>query len=316
MSSSSNGSAPCRVGFRLERGASGGERKGRVRPGRRGDVSRVATEGGMERASGAIRNDGPAFPDGRTAKAAAVGFASQSVRFEHRCPDPASSQVQGYAEVRSKDERSGALVRVYACRDAMLPGEIVIGIRLVAMRLESGRENGERHWSVSVDARSPATRVAGVEHSHYFYSPVPGEGRRRPFRTDGKGVLEWSDHPIPGAGNRIETYPQNWSPKMESTASALGLTDGSREAGLTLVMSDVESGNTVRFSEIAIRIPDRIWQQRPGRLKMVRVLSKLERIGPPRLWRRLARGARCRACQEAQRSARLAFAANWSTNDG
>ena len=275
-----------------------------------------ATESGTGRASCAIQGDASALPDEVAANVATVGFASRSVRFEHMCGDPASGQVQAHAEVTSKDGQSGALLLVYARRDATRPSEIVIGIRLVAMRLESGRENGGKHWSVSVDARSPAARVAGVEHSHYFHFPVPGEGRRRAFRTDEEGVLDWLDHPVAGAGDRTESYPQSWPPKMESTARALGLSDESREVVLTLVLSEAESRNTVRFSDIAFRIPDPLWHGRPAGLNAVRLLSKLERFDPTRVLRRIARGGRCRACHEAQRSARLAFAANWSANVG
>lgn len=257
-------------------------------------------------------------PEGRddVSSDSTAALTTQRVRFEHMCGDRECSQVQAYAEARSGDKRSGALLLVYARRGAARPGEIVIGARLVAMRLESGRENGEKHWSVSIDVRSPATRVAGVEHSHYFCSPRPGEGRRRPFRTDEKGVLDWSDRPGPGAGKGTGTYPRNWSPRMETTAGALGL-DGERgEVVLNLVLSEVESENTVRLSGIAIRIPDRMWNERPARSDAVRLLSKLGRFDPSGVWRTLARRAKCRACREARRSAELAFAANWSANDG
>ena len=113
--------------------------------------------------------------------------AMQTVQFEHKCADAVPHQVQAYAELGSEDGHARALVLLYARRDAVRRGEVFVGARLVAMRLETGRENGGAKWSVSLEARTAGAHHIGERHSHYINCPARGEGIRRAFRTDSTG---------------------------------------------------------------------------------------------------------------------------------
>ena len=139
--------------------------------------------------------------------------AMQTVRFEHRCAD---------AEHQVRRAGLGRRTRPSTCahlREARhgRQEEIVIGARLVAMRIESG--SAGVMWSVSLEARTAAGRHIGVRQSHYFCCPARGEGRRRPFRTER------------GAGVAITEPLEQWVAatlatglRMETTAARLGLT--------------------------------------------------------------------------------------------
>ena len=247
---------------------------------------------------------GPQATESENVAAHQVFRAMQTVRFEHRCADANPHQVQAYAELGSEDERARALVLIYVRRDAERQDEIVIGARLVAMRIESGSAGAM--WSVSLEARTTAGRHIGARQSHYICCPARGEGRRRPFRTDGNGVLEWLDHPEPpdAMSNR---YPCNWSPRMETTAAALGLTGENRSVALDLVLTESDGGSTVRLCGPTILIPDRIWHARPP--KNPDLLASLNPFGRDGLWQTLARAARSRECIRERRCAKRDFAA-------
>ena len=99
------------------------------------------------------------------------------VRFDDEYADARPHQVQAYAEIGSEDGRARALVLVYARRDAVHPGKVLVGVRLVAMQLKTGRQNAGANWSTSVVARSSVARHVGAEHSHYISNQALGEGR-------------------------------------------------------------------------------------------------------------------------------------------
>ena len=214
-------------------------------------------------------------------------------RFDNEHADAGPNQVQAWSELGSEDGRDRALVLVYARRDAERPGGVLVGAQLVAMRLEGGLDRAGANWSVRLDARSAAARCLGAEHSHYISSQAPGEGRRRAFRSDGSGVLAWFQGPEPGSGDN-RGYPGNWSPRMETTADALGLTEEDREVSLALVLTEAESRIAVCLSGITIRVPDRIWYERRPSARFTGRMAKLALLGRFRVWRALVRSARCR----------------------
>ena len=221
-------------------------------------------------------------------------------RFDDEHADAGPNQVQSWSEIGSEDGRHRALVLAYARRDAEHPGRILVGVQLVAMRLEGEPERAGANWSVRLDARSAAARCLGAEHSHYISNQAPGEGRRRAFRSDCSGVLTWFQGPEPGSGDN-RGYPCNWSPRMETTADALGLLEDDREVSLALVLTETESRLAVHLSGITIRVPDRVWYERRPGARFTRCLAKLGPLGRFRVWRALVRSARYRR-QAAERS--------------
>ena len=228
----------------------------------------------------------------------------QTVRFEHKCADAKPHQVQAYTELGSDDGRARALVLVYARRHEAQGCDVSIGVRLVAMRLETGRASAK--WSMSLEARTAATHHIGTEHSHYISCPARGERRRRPFRTDTTGVLEWLDHPESIHGTWSGGYPRNWSPKMETTAATLGMTRTSRTVALELVLTETDSGQSIRLSGPEIRIPDRVWRELPPRTpSWFAFLNPFKRYG---LWKTLVRATMVRECSRQRIRAKQDFA--------
>ena len=226
-------------------------------------------------------------------------------RFDDEHADARPNQVQAYAEIGSQDGRARALVVAYARRDEVHPGKVLVGLQLVALRLEAGRTSAGTNWSMRLDAGSTVARHAGAEHSHYIGKQAPDEGRRRAFRADGAGVLAWRECPEPGSGRG--RYPCNWSPKMDTSADSLGLTEADREVSLALVLTEAGSSSVVRLSGVTMRIPDRIWYQCPPRSTSMRWVAKLGEFG---VWRALVRSARYRAYVAERRRAIREFAAN------
>lgn len=214
-------------------------------------------------------------------------------RFDDEHADAGPHRVQAWSEIGSEDGRARALVLVYARRDAEHPGGILVGAQLVAMRLEGGPERAAANWSVRLDARSASARCLGAEHSHYIGSQAPGEGRRRAFRADDSGVLAWFQGPEPASEDN-GGFPGNWSPRMETTADALGLTEDDREVSLALVLTEGESRRAVCLSGVSIRVPDRIWYERRPGARFTGWLALLGLLGRFRVWRALVRSARYR----------------------
>ena len=233
--------------------------------------------------------------------------AGQTVRFEHRCADAEPHQVQAYAQLSSDDGCARALVLVYARRDSVQGFELLIGARLVAMRLEAASAGTK--WLLGLEAHTDTGRHVGAKHSHYICCPVRGERRRRPFRADRTGVLDWLDYaePVDGKGGR--RYPCNWSPRMETTGATLGMDGESRNVALDLVLTQTDTGNTVRLCGPGIRIPDRIWNERPSEPKIRGLFASLNPCVRRGLWRTLVRAARYRECIRERRCAKRLFAA-------
>ena len=109
--------------------------------------------------------------------------ALETIRFERKCADAEPHQVQAYAELGSEDGRVRALVLAYTRHDAVRRDDIFIGARLVAMRIEAGKDSAGAAFSLRMEARSAAARHVGTEHSHYDSNPARGEAEQRAFRT-------------------------------------------------------------------------------------------------------------------------------------
>ena len=231
----------------------------------------------------------------------------QTVRFEHRCADAEPHQVQAYARLESDDGCAIALVLVYARRDPAPGYEPVIGARLVAMRLEAASAGTK--WLVSLEAHTDTVRRVGVKHSHYICCPARGERRRRPFRADRTGVLDWLDYAESIDGKGSGRYPCNWSPRMETTAAALGIDGESRNVALVLVLTQSDTANTVRLCGPRFQIPDRFWNERPTEPKIPGLSASLIPFVRNDLWRTLTRAARYRACTRERKCAKRLFAA-------
>ena len=232
-----------------------------------------------------------------------------TVQFEHKCADAVPRQVQAYAELRSEDGRARALVLLYARRDSIQRYEVFVGARLVAMRLEAGRENGGTKWSVSLEGSTAAAHHVGERHSHYICCPTRGEGVRRAFRTDRSGVLDWLDYAEPFEGNSSGGYPFNWSPRMETTAAALRMSPESPTVALELVLIEMESGYTVRLSGPDVTVPDRIWHEPLPKSTTRSRFASFNPFARGGLLRTLARAARYRECVLERRSAKREFVA-------
>ena len=259
----------------------------------------------------AIASGGPALREGpRSASQAGGGPLIRIERFSHRCADAEPLRVQAYAEVGSRDGRGKALVLVYVRRNSMRPRELFIGLRLVALRVDAGREGPWANWSVRLDARAGTVRHLGDKHSHFISSPSRSERRRRAFRSGETGTLDWLD-----SAERIDRiervrFPCNWSPRLETRADALGLTEEDRDAALGLVLTEGRTGMTVRLSGAVIRVPDRMWREPPASSKVTDLFAKLRasvrHYGRPNVGRR----AKCRKCAAERRRAMRTFASS------
>ena len=234
--------------------------------------------------------------------------AMQTVQFKHKCADEVPHQVQACAELKSEDGRARALALLYARRESVRR-EILLGARLVAMRLEAGRDNGGVKWAVSMEARTAAARHIGERHTHYICCPARGEGVRRAFRTDSSGVLDWLDYAEPFEGNSSRGYPFNWSPRMETTAAALRMSPEQRNVALELVLTEADSGHTVRLSGPDLTVPDRIWHEPPSKSTTPGWFASFNPFARGGLLWTLARAARYRKCALERRSAKREFVA-------
>ena len=232
----------------------------------------------------------------------------ETVRFVRKCADATAHQVQAYAELQSGDGRAHALVQVYARHDAVRRGETFIGARLVALRIEAGVAGVGAPWSLRLEARAARGAYVGAEHTHYDSNPARGEGERRAFRTDATGALVWLDFAEPGDEGARGGYPHNWSPEMETTAAALGLSDAEREVSLDLVLAEVDSGDELRLRGPTLWIPDRIWHERPPKPKVLGLLAALNPFEPGGIVQTLARGAKYDECLDERRSVKRRFA--------
>ena len=185
--------------------------------------------------------------------------------------------------------------------------DLFIGLRLVALRVEAGEERARSQWSVGLEARSAAGAHVGAAHTHYDANPASGEAERRAFRTDAAGTLEWLDFAEPGEANDRGGYPHNWSLDMETTATALALSDDEREVSLDLVLTETDSGEALRLRGPALWIPDRMWNERPAKPKVLGLLAALNPFEPGGIVQTLARGTKYAGCIEERRSAKRRF---------
>ena len=235
--------------------------------------------------------------------------AADTIRFERHCADAEAHQVQAWTELGSEDGRVRALVLAYARHDPVRRDDIFIGLRLVALHLGAVEGVAHAHWSMRVETRSAGGGYVGAEHATYDSNPARGEGERRPFRADARGVLKWLDFTEPSDENDRGGYPHNWSPEMETTAAQLGLSDAEREVALELVFTQLDSSRVIRLSGPTIWIPDRIWHGRPPKPKTLGPLAVLNPFEKGSAWQWLRRGTKYGDCIEERRAAKRAFVA-------
>ena len=235
--------------------------------------------------------------------------APDVIRFERHCANAEAYRVQAYAELSSEHGRARALVLAYVRHDAVRRDDIFVGLRLVALRVEAGEDGADSHWSMRLEVRSRGGGFAGTEHAHYDSNPARGEGERRAFRAGAAGTLDWLDFTEPEEEGDRGMYPQHWSPEMETTAAHLALSDGAREVTLHLVLTRLDSGESIRLPGPALWIPDRIWHERPPKPKTLGLLAALNPFEEGGVWQWVARGAKYGKCIEERRAAKRHFAA-------
>ena len=235
--------------------------------------------------------------------------ALETIRFERHCANAEAHRVQAYAKLESHGGRARALVLAYARHDAVRRGDVLIGLRLVALRVRAGEETADERWSVRLNARSARGNYVGAEHAHYDSNPARGEGERRVFRADPSGMLDWLDFAELGDDEDHGVYPYNWSPEMETTAAQLELSDAAREVALDLVLTQLESGEAIRLSGPTVWIPDQIWHERPPKPKVLGFFATLNPFQEGGVWQSLARGSKYRGCIQERRAAKWSFEA-------
>ena len=235
--------------------------------------------------------------------------ARDTIRFERHCANAEAYRVQAYAELASDQGRAGALVLAYARHDAVRRDDIFIGLRLVALRIEAEEDGADSYWSMRLEARGAAGGFAGTEHAHYDSNPARGQGERRAFRADAAGTLDWLDFTEPEEEGDRGLYPHHWSPEMETTAAQLALTDSAREVVLDLVLTQVDSGESLRLPGPTLRVPDRIWHGCPPKPKTLGLLAALNPFEEGGVWQWAARGVKYGKCIEERRAAKRRFAA-------
>ena len=233
--------------------------------------------------------------------------AHDTIRFERHCADAVAHRVQAWARIESEDSRAHALVLAYARHHPVRQDDIFIGLRLFALRVDAGKGAAQAHWSVRMEAHGTGSYV-GAEHTSYDSNPAPGEGERRPFRADGRGVLKWLDSTEPGEEDDRGGYPHNWSPEMETTAAELALSDSGREVTLDLVLTQLEPAEAIRLLGPTLWVPDRIWHERPPKPKTLALLQALNPFEEGGIWQWFRRGAKYGRCIEERRAAKEAFA--------
>ena len=238
-----------------------------------------------------------------------VYLAPDTIRFERHCADAEAHRVQAWAEFGSEDGHARSLVLAYARHDPVRRDDIFIGLRLVALRVGAGEGAAHAHWSMRMEARSAGGGYIGAEHATYDSNPARGEGERRPYRAAASGVLEWLDFAEVGDEDDRGGYPHNWSPEMDTTAAQLGLSGATREVALELVLTQLDSGKSIRLPGPTVWIPDRIWHGRPPKPKTLGLLAALNPFEQGGVWQWFGRGAKYGACIEERRSAKRAFAA-------
>ena len=274
-------------------------------------MNRDAMVAGGSKAPGTVARDVPAPRDASTRDESNQRSvqATNTVRFDNAGADVEPHKVQAYAELDSEDGNSRALVLVFARRNPTPGFEILVGARLVAMRIEAGSRSAGTRWSVSLEAHTEAARHIGAGHSHYISCPNRGEGRRRAFRTDSAGVLEWLDCPEPDAERSGGRFPYNCSPRMETTAATLGMDRRSPSVTFDLLLTNTKTEDTVRLFGPTIRIPNRIWREFPANLASWSSLNSLNPFSADGFWHALLRATRRRKLIRQRRSAKRDFAA-------
>ena len=246
--------------------------------------------------------------DDAKAKESIVHQAGTEVGFHRKCADAEPYRVQAYASLRSDDARGRALVAYYARRDPVRREEVFVGMDLVAMEVEAGRDWGDAPYAVRLDASSGEERqVMGPDYATYSANPEPGTGEERTFRTDGDGRTAWLDfvEPTEPKGKTDRSY--NWSPSLEATATELGLDESDRRVLLGLTLTNGETGAEIRMTGPVLWIPDRVWNQVPPKPRRLGLFGMLNPFDEGSVWTWLSKAARYGHCVDERRYAKRWF---------
>ena len=106
--------------------------------------------------------------------------APETVRFERHCAGRHRLSGAGIHTARIRGRASTrARRRLRAPRRGANPRHL-IGMRLVALAVDSGTSAAGSHWSVRMRARSTGGVHVGAEHAHYDSNPARGVGGEAP----------------------------------------------------------------------------------------------------------------------------------------
>ena len=245
--------------------------------------------------------------DDAEAKDSIVHEAGTEVGFHRECADAEPFRVQAYASLRSDDGRGRALARLYARRDPVRREEVFVGMDLVAMEVEAGRDWGDAPYAVRLDARSGIRQVMGPDYTTYSANPAPGMGEERTFRTDGDGRTAWLDFVEPTEPEGKTDRSHNWSPSLEATATELGLDESDRRVRLGLTLANGETDDEIRLTGPALWIPDRVWNQVPPKPRTLGLFGMLNPFDEGSVWAWLSNAARYGHCVDERRYAKRWF---------
>ncbi len=248
-----------------------------------------------------------ANPDTARAQDPIVHEAGTVVEFHRKCADAEPYQVAAYAALRSEDDRARALATIYVRRDAVRREEVFVGMRLVALELQAGPEWADAPFAIHLAAKSSASQVTGPGHTTYSANPEPGTGEERAFRADIDGRMEWLDFVEPTDPERETDRAYNWSPMLEATATDLGLNESDRRVALGLTLTHGETGDEIRMTGPALRVPDRVWHQVPPKPRRLGLLATLNPFDKGSVWAALGNAARYGHCVDERRYAKRWF---------
>ena len=236
-----------------------------------------------------------------------VHDAATVVLFHRKCADAEPFRVEAYAALHSEDGRARALAKFYARRDAVQREAIFVGMRLVALELQAGPDWADAPYAVQLEARSSEREVVGPDHTTYSATPEPGMGEQRAFRTDAQARMEWLDFVEPTEPEGETNRAYNWSPMLETTATELGLNESDRRALLGLTLTHGETGDEIRLTGPALRVPDRVWHRTPPKPRKLGLFGMLNPFDKGSVWAALGNAARYGRCVDERRYAKHWF---------
>ena len=242
-----------------------------------------------------------------------VHEAGTVVEFHRKCADAEPYRVEAYAALHSEGDRARALATFYARRDAVRREAIFLGMRLVALELHAGQEWADAPYAIHLTAEASGRQVTGPGYTTYSANPEPGIGEQRLFRTDNDGRMAWLDFVEPTEPERQTDRAYNLSPMLETTATELGLNESDRRVALGLILSHGETGDEIRMTGPALRVPDRVWHQVPPKPRRLGLLATLNPFDKGSVWAALGNAARYGHCIDERRYAKRWFRQTTST---